>query len=126
MTFVLTKFEIHIIMKENQIKLCKKSIQRLTYLFGIIGMLLVVLFPIFLKAQSPQAIPYQAIARDANGNPLPNQPISLRITLIDSNINSIDYQETHSLSTNEGGVFTLNIGQGTPLLGNFSAISLAH
>jgi hypothetical protein len=122
MTFVLTKFEIHIIMKENQIKLCKKSIQRLTYLFGIIGMLLVVLFPIFLKAQSPQAIPYQAIARDANGNPLPNQPISLRITLIDSNINSIDYQETHSLSTNEGGVFTLNIGQGTPLLGNFSVI----
>lgn len=80
------------------------------------------LTPAFLYAQAPLAIPYQAIARDANGSPLPNQPISLRITLIDSNVNSVDYQETHSVTTNGLGLFTLNIGQGTPLLGNFSAI----
>lgn len=73
-------------------------------------------------AQAPQAIPYQAIARDANGNPLPNQPISIRISLIDSNINSIDYQETHSVTTNNLGLFNLNIGQGTPVSGSFSAI----
>lgn len=77
----------------------------------------------FTYAQSPQAIPYQAIARDVNGSVLSNQSIGLRITLIDSNINLMDYQETHLVTTNALGLFTLNIGQGTPLFGTFSAIS---
>lgn len=124
MTFVLTKFEIHIIMKENQIKLCKKSIQRLTYLFGIIGLLLVVLFPIFLKAQSPQAIPYQAIARDANGNPLPNQPISLQFSIHDATINgTIVYQETQSVNTNQFGLFICNLGSGIPIVGTLATVN---
>ena len=74
-------------------------------------------------AQAPQAIPYQAVARDVNGSVLSNQSIGIRITLIDSNINLIDYQETHQVSTNSLGLFTLNIGQGTPVFGTFSAIS---
>lgn len=76
-----------------------------------------------VKAQSPQAIPYQAIARDVSGNVLANQAIGLRISLIDSNINLIDYQETHQVTTNSLGLFTLNIGQGTPVFGTFSAIA---
>ncbi len=68
-------------------------------------------------AQAPQAIPYQAVARDINGNVVANQPISLRLTIIDSNINLIDYQETHAVTTNSLGLFTLNIGQGIPVFG---------
>ena len=65
-------------------------------------------------AQVPQAISYQAVARDTLGNPRPNQIISLRF----SNHNStpggaILYKETQSATTNLLGLFTSNIGQGT-------------
>lgn len=88
--------------------------------------LLTLLVSLFISAsiyaQSPQAIPYQAVARDINGSVLANQSIALRITLIDSNVNSIDYQETHLVTTNSLGLFTLNIGEGTPVTGTFAAI----
>ncbi len=80
-------------------------------------MLITILIAGSAYAQSPLAIPYQAVARDISGNILSNQNIALRITLIDSNINSIDYQETHQLTTNALGLFSLNIGQGTPVIG---------
>ncbi len=98
-----------------------KSNTRYTAL--ILVTLLHLLITSSVEAQSPLAIPYQAIARDMNGSVLSNQSIGLRITLIDSNINLIDYQETHQVTTNALGLFTLNIGQGTPLFGTFSAIS---
>ncbi|GBL35457.1 hypothetical protein EMGBS15_10520, partial [Filimonas sp.] len=75
-----------------------------------------------IYAQSPQAIPYQAVARDINGSVLANQSIALRITLIDSNVNSIDYQETHLVTTNSLGLFTLNIGEGTSVTGTLAGI----
>lgn len=74
-------------------------------------------------AQAPNSIPYQAVARDTGGNLLANQMISLRFTIIDSNINLIDYQETQSVTTNSLGLFTLHIGEGTPLSGAINNIA---
>ncbi len=74
--------------------------------------------------QSPNAIPYQAVARNATGNLIPNQLISLRFTLHDSTaLGSIVYQESHSTTTNSLGLFSVNIGQGIPTTGTFSAIN---
>lgn len=96
----------------NQIKL----------FIAFLGTLAYFLISTLANCQSPQAIPYQAVARDTNGSPLTNQAISIRITLIDSNVNSIDYQETHSVTTNSLGLFTLNMGQGVPTIGALSAV----
>ncbi len=75
-------------------------------------------------AQAPNAIPYQAVARDATGNLIPNQLISLRFTLHDSSANgNIVYQETHSATTNTLGLCNVNLGQGTPVQGIFSSIN---
>ena len=38
---------------------------------------------IILRAQSPNAIPYQAVARNTTGNLIANQNISLRFTILD-------------------------------------------
>ncbi len=82
------------------------------------------LINIKLFAQAPNAIPYQAVARNATGNIIPNQLISLRFTLHDSSaFGSIVYQESQSITTNSLGLFSVNIGHGTPTIGTMSAIN---
>lgn len=75
-------------------------------------------------AQVPQAISYQAVARNNAGNILANQLISLRFSVRDNTSGgTILYRETHSLTTNSLGSFTMNIGQGTVVLGTFAGIN---
>ena len=75
------------------------------------------------SGQAPQAIPYQAIARDNAGAALINQSIALRLSLHDLTANgSVVFQETHNVTTNSLGLFTINLGQGTPVSGTISMI----
>lgn len=77
----------------------------------------------FSFAQSPQGINYQAVARNTSGAILSNQTIGVRISICMAANGSLPvYVETHSVTTNQFGLFTLNIGNGTPTLGTFSAI----
>jgi hypothetical protein len=72
------------------------------------------------------AIPYQAVVRDGNGTPLVNHPLTVRCTLHDSNASgSIIYKETHNITTNNLGLFTLHIGTGTASMGNIDSIHWA-
>jgi hypothetical protein len=77
-----------------------------------------------LQAQVPQAIPYQAVARDLTGNPYINQAIILRFSIHDVSAGgTIVYKETQPATTNTLGLFSVNIGQGTPVTGTFPAIN---
>ena len=68
------------------------------------------------NAQIPQAFNYQAIARDASGNIMSNQTIGIKIVIHQtSSSGSTVYSETFSPTTNQFGLFTIAIGQGTPL-----------
>ncbi|MES2620841.1 MAG: collagen-like protein, partial [Bacteroidota bacterium] len=86
--------------------------------------LLTFLATVFVSAQVPQAVNYQAVARDGNGTILPNRTLALRIT-INNGINPgfPEYQETHTAVTNQFGLFTLKIGLGNSTLGSFPAIN---
>ncbi len=80
-----------------------------------------------LKAQAPQAIPYQAVVRDTAGNLISNQSVSLRFSIRDSSAGgTVVYQETQSKTTNVLGLFVANIGDGTVVNGTFSAINWAN
>ena len=75
-------------------------------------------------AQVPQAINYQAIARDAGGNVMSNQTIGIKVAIHQtSSSGSVAYSETFSPTTNQFGLFTVAIGQGTPLGAAFSSIN---
>ncbi len=77
-----------------------------------------------VSAQAPQAIPYQAVARDNTGAALVNQNVSFQISIHDLiATGTIVYQETHSTTTNGLGLVTLQIGQGTPITGTLSAVN---
>jgi len=75
-------------------------------------------------AQAPQAFSYQAIAANANGTPVANGTVAVRISVLDNSATgTVLYTETHSKQTNAQGLFNLNIGQGSPTAGTFSGIN---
>lgn len=72
-----------------------------------------------LMAQTPQGIHYQAIARDS-GEVLVSTPIQVRATIYTGGL--LSYQETHSVVTNGFGLFTLVIGEGISVMGQYDNI----
>ena len=77
-----------------------------------------------LRAQAPEAINYQAVARNLSGVPLVNQGISVRYEIRQgSSTGTAVYVEDHSLTTNQFGLFTAEIGNGTPFSGTFSGVN---
>jgi len=85
-----------------------------------------VIFSTTIFGQVPQAIKYQAVARDTHGTVLMNQQLNVRITIIDSaNGGANAYSEIHKAGTNQFGLFHLNIGEGTVPAGMFSNIPWA-
>lgn len=71
-----------------------------------------------LQAQPPVKFNYQGIARAADGNPLVNQALGFRISIIDgSAAGTVQFVETHTATTNSSGLYTLTIGAGTAVTG---------
>lgn len=65
-------------------------------------------------AQAPPGISYQAVVRDTEGLPLANAEIVVRIALLANGENgTLMWEEDHLVDTDEFGLFTLVIGQGS-------------
>ena len=74
--------------------------------------LISILFCAITFAQNvPQGINYQAIARDAAGAELANDTLIVQFSVL--NGAAISWQETHTVTTNDFGMFTAIIGGGT-------------
>jgi hypothetical protein len=75
-------------------------------------------FSIFIStAQIPQGFNYQAIARDNSGTPIPNSEIQAKVSILSDTTGfylngSGDYlwEELHTVTTNDFGLFNLVIG----------------
>lgn len=79
---------------------------------------------ITISAQLPQKFNYQAIVRSNNGNIVANQPISIRFSIHDGTATgAIQFSETHSTTTNAFGLINLQVGTGTLVSGDMSAVT---
>ena len=78
-------------------------------------LLILLCVPLIGFAQSvPQGINYQAVARDANGDVLMNQALTIQFSVIsDLATSAVSWQETHTVTTNDYGLYTAIIGGGT-------------
>jgi len=85
--------------------------------------LILLFFPFIGFGQSvPQGINYQAVARDATGDVLMNQALTIQFSIIsDITTSAVSWQETHTVNTNDYGLFTAIIGQGVTTNGGSSA-----
>ncbi len=89
-------------------------------------LLAVIFLSFFAYGQVPQALTYQAVARNAAGNAIINSTISIRISIKDvTSTGPTLYSETHSVTTNQFGLFTIAIGTGLIQSGVFSTINWA-
>jgi hypothetical protein len=81
----------------------------------------------------PGGISYQAVARESNGQEVVNRPISVRLSLLTgSPSGSLEWLETHAVTTDAYGLFSLIIGEGSreggsaPYFSNISWGSGSH
>ena len=75
------------------------------------------------RAQVPQLISYQAVARDLTGKVLSEKPISVQVEILQgSNQGTSVYTETHELTTTKTGTINLLIGRGNAQAGTFAGI----
>ncbi len=100
--------------------------------------------PVTAFAQSPEAMSYQAVIRDASGNLVRNGQVGMRISILQGSADgSSVYAEEYTVTTNDNGLVSLEIGsasqgatsaslknsQATPntsVSGDFSAIDWAN
>jgi len=78
-------------------------------------------------AQTPSGFNYQGIARDAAGNELANANLEVRLSIRTGTMEgAIEWQEDHSVTTNNFGLYNLVVGEGSTTgagsLSNFTDI----
>ncbi len=92
----------------------------------IFTILAAVLFSGLTLGQAPQKMSYQSVVRNQNGSLVINTSIGMQISILQGNMmGSAVYIERHFQTTNANGLVTLEIGGGTVVSGNFSAIPWA-
>jgi hypothetical protein len=97
---------------------------KIQFLLAMFSMLVMVSATVMLSGveaymhKCPQLFNYQGIARDAKGNPLSNQTMTLKLSVLPTSDASVaEYEETQTVKTNEFGLYTLQIGNGTAVNG---------
>ncbi len=84
--------------------------------------LLSLFFSSFSVAQAPARFTYQAVARDNSGALLKNTPLDVRLSLLQgSDDGTAVWSETHEVTTNDLGLFSLAAGSISPLTVDWSA-----
>ena len=74
-----------------------------------------------MYAQAPQKFNYQAVARN-NNNIIANGNVGVRLTITQGNGGTSLYQETQTAATNAFGIFSLQVGGGTIVSGDFTTV----
>jgi len=84
----------------------------LTFSFSLLG-----------YSQNPNTISYQGVARNATGQPIPNQAIKIRLSLLETTGGSSQYTETHTLTTSPQGLFAVQMGAGAVISGTWAGLN---
>ncbi len=73
----------------------------------------ILILPQISFAQTFNGINYQAIAYDSNGFEIANQNLELKFSILNDSVNGLaSYVETHTVTTDDFGLFSVVIGQG--------------
>ncbi len=81
------------------------------------------LHPLLSNAQAPQKFNYQGIARDAKGNPVGKQTLGIKLSVLPTqDATTPEYEEVQTVTTNDFGLYTLQIGNGTVVTGSMNQV----
>ena len=88
-------------------------------------LIIIMLYSFCIKdyTQAPQMFKYQTVVRDGSGNLIVNTKISLRISILQGSINGTSvYSEQQNPTTNQYGLASVDVGNGTNQTGSFTGI----
>ena len=72
------------------------------------------IFPVLIFSQSPEKFSYQSVIKNSRGYLLKNQEVGLSISILFNSANGVSvYSEEHTALSNDNGLITLTIGEGT-------------
>jgi hypothetical protein len=93
-------------------------------ILSFLSILMLLLFVNQGFAQVPQAFNYQAVARNSAGTLLQNKALGVKLSVHQgSAAGTVVYSERQNPTTNQFGLFTVSVGQGTVISGTFSTIA---
>lgn len=93
----------------------------------IFTILAAVLITASVFSQSPERISYQAVVRDGSNNLVSSAAIGMQISILQGSVSGTSvYTETQIPTSNANGLVSLEIGAGTIVSGNFTAIDWAN
>jgi hypothetical protein len=75
------------------------------------------------NAQAPNKFSFQAVVRNSSNQLVANQSVGVKISLISvvMGTENAEFEETHTVTTNANGLFSLKVGEGALVSGDFSA-----
>lgn len=78
----------------------------------------------YTKCPGPQGINYEAVAYNNLSQPVTNRTVGIRLSVLDGGANgTVLYQETQAPNTDNTGLFSIVIGNGTVVSGTFAGIN---
>jgi hypothetical protein len=95
-------------------------------LFSFTAFVLLILIITQANAQAPQAFSYQAVVRNSSNDLVVNTAIGMQVSILQgSSTGTLVYEETHSPTTNDNGLLSIEVGTGTVGTGDFTTIDWA-
>lgn len=75
-----------------------------------------------MRSQIPKAFAFQSTIIESDGSTLVNANVSLRVSLSNGVSAPSQYQEIHDITTSDMGYFTIQVGRGEVVSGNFDSL----
>jgi hypothetical protein len=85
-------------------------------------LLFAIIFQINAQVQNHDGINFQGIARDAQGAPVASKKIKVKAGIAGPT-DTLTYVETHEVTTDQFGLFSVSLGEGTVTEGDFSKLN---
>lgn len=77
-----------------------------------------------ILGQAPNSFKYQAVARNLSGNPIANQIVKFKISILQNSTSGTSiFSEVHTTATNQFGIVNLEIGSGSNQVGTIANIN---
>ena len=90
------------------------------FIIALLSLLFILLAATALHAHTPEVLNYQGVLKNPDGSIRPHADATITIEFVQDN--QLTYSETHHITTNANGYFSIYPGTGEALQGLFSAI----